>query len=153
MANEDRTLMATRLTVGYAPSADMATVEYATGEGWRPHATAISMRGATQGPDRYRLDVDGVGLTVEHRDSSLRIVDGEEYAAFVLHTLGLPPDPTALQAVLMEGVPSRAAVRGLLLGTCLRIVTEDAEAHRRGDKNPMETACGIVSRNLEGATS
>lgn len=152
MTNEDRTLRATRLTVGYDPAADMATVEYATGEGWRPHATAISMREATQS-GRYRLDVDGVGLAVEYRDSSLRIADGEEYAAFVLHTLGLPPDPTALPAMLMEGVPSRAAVRGLLLGTCLRIVTEDAEACKRGDKNPMETACGIVSRNLEGAAS
>lgn len=152
MTNEDRTLRATRLTVGYDPAADMATVEYATGEGWRPRATAISMRVAAQS-GRYRLDVDGVGLTVEHRDSSLRIADGEEYAAFVLHTLGLPPDPTALPAMLMEGVPSRAAVRGLLLGTCLRIVTEDAEARKRGDRNPMETACGIVSRNLEGAAS
>lgn len=152
MTNEDRTLRATRLTVGYDPAADMATVEYATGEGWRPHATAISMREATQS-GRYRLDVDGVGLAVEYRDSSLRIADGEEYAAFVLHTLGLPPDPTALPAMLMEGVPSRAAVRGLLLGTCLRIVTEDAEARKRGDRNPMETACGIVSRNLEGAAS
>lgn len=111
------------------------------------------MRGAAQGQDRYRLDVDGVGLTVEYRDSSLRIADGEEYAVFVLHTLGLSPDPTALPAMFMEGVPSRAAVRGLLLGTCLRIVTEDAEARKRGDRNPMETACGIVSRNLEGATS
>lgn len=152
MTNEDRTLMATRLRVGYDPAADMATVEYATGEGWRPHATAISMREAAQS-DRYRLDVDGVGLAVEYRESSLRIVDGEEYAMFVLHTLGLPPDPTALPAMLMEGVPSRAAVRGLLLGTCLRIVTEDAEARRRDDKNPMETACGIVSRNLEGVAS
>lgn len=152
MTNEDRTLRATRLTVGYDPAADMATVEYATGEAWRPHATAISMRDAAQS-DRYRLDVDGVGLAVEYRDSSLHIADGEEYAAFVLHTLGLPPDPTALPAMLMEGVPSRAAVRGLLLGTCLRIVTEDAEACKRGDKNPMETACGIVSRNLEGAAS
>lgn len=152
MTNEDRTLRATRLTVGYDPAADMATVEYATEEAWRPHATAISMRDAAQS-GRYRLDVDGVGLTVEHRDSSLRIADGEEYAMFVLHTLGLPPDPTALPAMLMEGVPSRAAVRGLLLGTCLRIVTEDAEACKRGDKNPMETACGIVSRNLEGAAS
>ena len=153
MTNEDRTLLATRLRVGYDPAADMATVEYATGEGWRPHAIAISMRGATPGADRYRLDVDGVGLTVEYRDSSLRIADGEEYAAFVLHTLGLSTDPTALPAMLMEGVPSRAAVRGLLLGTCLRIVTEDAEARKRGDKNPMETACGIVSRNLEGVAS
>lgn len=152
MTNEDMTLMATRLRVGYDPAADMATVEYATGEGWRPHATAISMRDAAQS-DRYRLDVDGVGLAVEYRDSSLRIADGEEYAAFVLHTLGLPPDPTALPPMLMEGVPSRAAVRGLLLGTCLRIVTEDAEACKRGDKNPMETACGIVSRNLEGLAS
>lgn len=153
MTNEDRTLLATRLTVGYDPVAGMATVEYATGEGWRPRATAISMREAAQGADRYRLDVDGVGLAVEYRDSSLRIADGEEYAAFVIHTLGLPPDPTALPTMLMEGVPSRAAVRGLLLGTCLRIVTEDAEACKRGDKNPMETACGIVSRNLEGAAS
>lgn len=152
MTNEDRTLRATRLTVGYDPAADMATVEYATEEAWRPHATAISMR-ATAQSGRYRLDVDGVGLAVEYRDSSLRITDGEEYAAFVLHTLGLPPDPTALPAMLMEGVPSRAAVRGLLLGTCLRIVTEDAEACKRGDRNPMETACGIISRNLEGAAS
>ena len=151
MTNEDRTLMATRLRVGYDPAAGMATVEYATGEGWRPRATAISMREAAQGADR--LDVDGVGLAVEYRDSSLHIADGEEYAVFVLHTLGLPPDPTALPAMLMEGVPSTAAVRGLLLGTCLRIVTEDAEACKRGDKNPMETACGIVSRNLEGAVS
>lgn len=153
MTNEDMAMMATRLRVGYDPAADMATVEYATGEEWRPHATAISMREAAQGADRYRLDVDGVGLTVEYRESSLRIADGEEYAMFVLRTLGLSPDPTALQAMLMEGVPSTAAVRGLLLGTCLRIVTEDAEARRRGDRNPMETACGIVSRNLEGVAS
>lgn len=153
MTNEDRTLMATRLRVGYDPAADMATVEYATREGRWPRATAVSTREATQGPDRYRLDVDGVWLAVEYRDSSLRITDGEEYAMFVLHTLGLSPDPTALPAMLMEGVPSRAAVRGLLLETCLRIVTEDAEARKRGDRNPMETACGIVSRNLEGAAS
>lgn len=152
MNNEDRVLRATRLRVGYDPAADMATVEYATEEGWRPHATAVSMRDVAQS-DRYRLDVDGVVLAVEYRDSSLHVADGEEYAMFVLHTLGLPPDPTALPAMLMEGVPSRAAVRGLLLGTCLRIVTEDAEARKRGDKNPMETACGIVSRNLEGLAS